>query len=127
MVKREETLDSVFSALSSAVRRRTLDTLGHGASSASELAAPHGMSLAGFLKHLRVLQEAGLVACSKEGRIVRCALAPKRLRIAADWVQQHEKFWTARLDSLGRYLYHQQETHSDDSQQRAGGRRRSQP
>lgn len=127
MVKHEEALDSVFGALASTVRRQAIDALGAGSRSVSELAAPHGMSLAGFMKHLRVLEEAGLVACSKEGRVVRCALAPKRLRVVADWVQQHEKFWTARLDSLGRYLYHQQETHPNESQQRTRGRRRSQP
>jgi hypothetical protein len=80
-----------------------------GPASVSELAEPHGMSLPGFMKHLRVLEEAGLVVRAKEGRTVRCELAPAALEDAAMWLAHYEKFWSARLDALGRYLYHQEE------------------
>jgi DNA-binding transcriptional ArsR family regulator len=105
------TLDQVFWALSDATRRQVVDQLGRGPSSVTELEQPHGMSLPGFMKHLRVLEEAGLVVCSKEGRVVSCALAPAPLQEAAMWLAHYEQFWGERLDALGRYLYHQEEIH----------------
>jgi DNA-binding transcriptional ArsR family regulator len=105
------TLDQVFWALSDATRRSVIERLTHGAASVSELAQPHAMSLPGFMKHLRVLEQAGLVVRAKEGRTVRCELAPRALEDAAMWLAHYEKFWSAQLDALGRYLYHQEEVH----------------
>ncbi|RYF36129.1 MAG: transcriptional regulator [Comamonadaceae bacterium] len=102
-------LDQVFWALSDATRRGVVEQLSRGPASVSELAQPHGMSLPGFMKHLRVLEDAGLLQRDKEGRTVRCALAPGALEDVAMWLAHYEKFWTARLDALGRYLYHQEE------------------
>jgi DNA-binding transcriptional ArsR family regulator len=105
------TLDAIFSALSDATRRDVLERLGRGGGlTVSELAQPHGMSLTGFMKHLRVLEEAGLVSRTKEGRIVRCALSPAPMQEAAVWLSHYEKFWAGRLDALARFLYHQEET-----------------
>jgi DNA-binding transcriptional ArsR family regulator len=102
-------LDHVFWALSDATRRDVMERLASGPESVSELAQPYGMSLPGFMKHLRVLEEAGLVTCLKEGRVVRCELAAGPMQEAAMWLAHYEKFWSARLDALGRYLYHQEE------------------
>ncbi|HEX5092697.1 MAG TPA: metalloregulator ArsR/SmtB family transcription factor [Burkholderiales bacterium] len=102
-------LDRVFSALSDPTRRHVLESLGGGSLAVSELAAPHGMSLPGFLKHLRVLEEAGLIARTKEGRVVSCELSAEPMQQAATWMQRYEKFWTEKLDSLARYLYQQEE------------------
>ncbi|WP_093375419.1 helix-turn-helix transcriptional regulator [Variovorax sp. OV329] len=102
-------LDRVFAALSDRTRRDVLRALGEGEQSVSELAQPHGMSLPGFMKHLRVLEEAGLIARAKEGRVVRCELSAQPLQEAAVWLSRYEKFWTERFDALGRYLYHQKE------------------
>jgi DNA-binding transcriptional ArsR family regulator len=111
MVKYEAVdLDTVFAALSHAVRRKTLDMLGRGACTASTLAAPHGMTLAAFMKHLHALEAAGLIACSKEGRTVTCALALRPLRRASEWMSSRERLWNARLDALGRHLYLREET-----------------
>ncbi|MET3917161.1 DNA-binding transcriptional ArsR family regulator [Variovorax sp. OAS795] len=104
------TLDAVFAALSDPTRRTVLETLGKRSLSVTELAEPHGMSLTGFMKHLRVLEEAGLISRTKEGRIVRCELSPRPMQEAAVWLSRYEKFWTGRLDALARYLYHQEET-----------------
>jgi DNA-binding transcriptional ArsR family regulator len=104
-------LDQVFWALSDGTRRSVVERLTHGPASVSELAQPHAMSLPGFIKHLRVLEEAGLVVRAKEGRTVRCELAPRALEDAAMWLANYEKFWSAQLDALGRYLYHQEEVH----------------
>jgi DNA-binding transcriptional ArsR family regulator len=111
MVKHNDVdLDAVFAALSHAARRETLDMLGRGACSVSDLAAPHAMSLAGFMKHVRALEAAGLIACAKEGRTVTCALAPRPLRRASEWMSSRERLWNARLDALGRHLYQREET-----------------
>ncbi|MFH0129176.1 ArsR/SmtB family transcription factor [Variovorax sp. VaC1] len=104
------TLDAVFAALSDPTRRAVLETLGERSLSVTELAEPHGMSLTGFMKHLRVLEGAGLIARTKEGRVVRCALSPQPMQEAAAWLSRYEKFWTDRLDALARFLYHQEET-----------------
>ncbi len=106
----EAVLDTVFSALSHAARRDTLDALGRGPCTVSDLAAPHAMSLAGFMKHLRALETAGLIACVKEGRIVTCSLTPGALRRATDWMESREHLWNTRLDALARHLYHREET-----------------
>jgi DNA-binding transcriptional ArsR family regulator len=110
MVKYEDpVLDRVFAALADPTRRGVLDSLAGGSLAVSELAAPHGMSLPGFMKHLRVLEDAGLIAREKEGRVVSCELSATPMRAASAWISRYEKFWGERLDSLARYLYQQEE------------------
>jgi DNA-binding transcriptional ArsR family regulator len=110
MVKYEDPLlDRVFSALSDPTRRGVLNSLAGGSCAVSELAAPHGMSLPGFMKHLRVLEEAGLIAREKEGRVVSCELSAAPMKAASTWMSRYEKFWSDKLDSLARYLYQQEE------------------
>ena len=116
MVKYDEpdsaVLDDVFAALASPTRRATLDALGRGARSVSDLAAPHGMSLSGFMKHVHVLEAAGLIKCAKGGRTVTCALVSRPLRQATKWLSSRERMWLARLDALGRHLYQQEQVAS---------------
>src|SRR5258706_6340011 len=110
MVKYEEpVLDRVFAELADPRRGGVLERLSGGSRAVSELAAPHGMSLPGFMKHLRVLQEAGLIAREKEGRVVSCELSAAPMQAAAAWMSRYEKFWNDKLDSLARYLYQQEE------------------
>ncbi|MBV8030920.1 MAG: metalloregulator ArsR/SmtB family transcription factor [Betaproteobacteria bacterium] len=105
----EEELDSLFGALSDRTRRHVLQSLAEGERPVSELAASYDMSLPGFMKHLRVLEAAGLIERSKEGRVVSCELHAKPMQAAAAWMARYEKFWTERLDALGRFLYQQEE------------------
>ena len=93
----EDELDSVFAALSDRTRRRVLQSLAEGDRPVSELAHAHQMSLPGFLKHLRVLQDAGLIARTKEGRVVSCELSAAPMKEAAVWMSRYEKFWTEKL------------------------------
>jgi DNA-binding transcriptional ArsR family regulator len=110
MVKYEDpVLDRVFSALADPTRRAVLDSLAGGELAVSELAAPSGMSLPGFMKHLRVLEDAGLIGRSKEGRVVSCELSAAPMKSASAWMSRYEKFWSDKLDSLARYLYQQEE------------------
>ena len=96
----DEQLDSLFAALADRTRRKVLASLEAGS---------HDMSLPGFMKHLRVLEQAGLLERTKEGRVVRCTLQPEPMKEAASWIAHYEKFWTDKLDSLARYLYQQEE------------------
>jgi DNA-binding transcriptional ArsR family regulator len=102
-------LDDVFAALADSTRRGVLESLSGGSLAVSELAISHDMSLPGFMKHLRVLEDAGLIARSKEGRVVSCELSAAPMKTAAAWMSRYEKFWTEKLDSLARYLYQQEE------------------
>ena len=103
-------LDLIFAALADSTRRRVLTQLENSSCSVTELAQQHAMSLPGFMKHLAVLEAAGLIARSKEGRVVRCELDAAPMQEAATWLAHYERFWNAQLDALGRYLYHQEET-----------------
>jgi DNA-binding transcriptional ArsR family regulator len=110
MVKyQDDALDTVFAALADPTRRGVLETLSGGSVPVTELAAPHDMSLPGFMKHLRVLEDAGLIERTKEGRVVSCELSAAPMKAAAAWMSRYEKFWTDKLDSLARYLYQQEE------------------
>jgi DNA-binding transcriptional ArsR family regulator len=110
MVKYEDpALDRIFSALADPTRRGVLESLSGGELAVSELAAPHGMSLPGFMKHLRVLEKAGLISREKAGRVVSCELSAAPMKAASAWMSRYEEFWNDKLDSLARYLYQQEE------------------
>jgi DNA-binding transcriptional ArsR family regulator len=104
MVNNQQALDSTFAALSDATRRGILARLASGEASVTELAKPYDMSLPAVSKHLRVLESAGLVARSKDGRVHRCRLEAAPMKSAADWIAHYRQFWEAQLDSLQRYL-----------------------
>lgn len=102
-------LDRVFTALADPTRRAVLDHLARASAPVGELARDAAMSLPGFMKHLAILERAGLLARRKEGRVVHCALAPRALKDAADWLERHRRFWDERLDALERFLDRQEE------------------
>ncbi|WP_305849515.1 ArsR/SmtB family transcription factor [Pyxidicoccus parkwayensis] len=105
MVQRqEERLDAVFHALADPTRRGMLRSLAGGERSIGELAAPFRMSFAGASKHVKVLESAGLVHRTVEGRTHRCRLAAEPLAGALDWLRFYERFWTDSLDALEREL-----------------------
>jgi DNA-binding transcriptional ArsR family regulator len=97
-------LDATFAALSDATRRGILARLATGEASVTELAKPYDMSLPAVSTDLRVLESAGLVARSKDGRVHRCRLEAAPLKSAADWIEHYRRFWEAQLDSLQRFL-----------------------
>src|SRR3712207_5607290 len=89
-------LDRSFTALSDPTRRAILDRLARGPASISELAEPAGMTLAGLKKHIRILEEAGLVTTEKVGRVRRCRLGPERLDEAMRWIELYRRQWGDR-------------------------------
>src|SRR5258708_37013306 len=104
MVKYSATLDSTFGALADPTRRAVLASLMLGEASLSDLAGPHRMSLPAVMKHIHVLQNAGLVSQKKIGRTRFCQLAPAPLKQAEDWIAQYRRFWEGAFDSLERFL-----------------------
>jgi DNA-binding transcriptional ArsR family regulator len=78
--------------------------LTHGKVSASELARPFQVSLPAISKHLRVLENAGLIARERDGRIHRFHIVPRRLKEASHWINRYRKFWEERFESLEKYL-----------------------
>jgi DNA-binding transcriptional ArsR family regulator len=100
---RETQLDQVFHALSDRTRRAMVTRLTEGEASISELAAPFDMSLPGASKHVRVLEEAGLVVRTVDGRVHRVELQAAPLDEAAAWVTRQRSFWSETLDALARY------------------------
>ncbi len=70
----------------------------------TELAAPFAMSLAAASKHIKVLENAGLIRREIRGRTHICHLEPAPLARAHDWLSFYERFWTQRLDTLDRLL-----------------------
>lgn len=96
----EERLDTIFRALSDPTRRGMLASLALGEKSIGELAEPLHMSFAGASKHVKVLEDARLVARRKQGRSQIIRLEAKPLEEAERWLRQWEKFWNVRLDRL---------------------------
>jgi len=96
----EERLDTTFRALADPTRRGMLASLALGDKSIGELADPLHMTFAGASKHVKVLEDAGLVARRKEGRNQIIRLEARPLEEAERWLRQWEKFWNVRLDRL---------------------------
>jgi DNA-binding transcriptional ArsR family regulator len=97
-------LDDVFHALADATRRDMLRRLAAREHTVSELAEPFHMSLAAASKHIRTLEDAGLIRRTVEGRTHRCRIEPSPLLSASRWLGRYEKFWTSKLDALERAL-----------------------
>jgi DNA-binding transcriptional ArsR family regulator len=105
-----DSLDTTFAALADPTRRDVLAAPQGGGRPVSELAASSSMSLPGFMKHLRALEDAGLLRRKKSGRVVTCTLNAEPMKSAVEWLAKYEVFWGERLDALTRFLYHQKET-----------------
>src|SRR6187431_653156 len=97
-------LDASFAALSDATRRGVLEQLGRGNASITDLAEKFHMTLTGMKKHVSVLEEAGLVATEKVGRVRTCKLGPLRLEQETAWLERHRKLWDSRFDELDKVV-----------------------
>jgi DNA-binding transcriptional ArsR family regulator len=95
-----EDLDGVFHALAHEARRSMLRRLSGGELTVGELADPLAMSLAAASKHVKVLEQAGLVRRTVDGRRHVCRLEPRPLADATAWLRFYEEFWDTRLDAL---------------------------
>lgn len=93
-------LDAVLSALAHPIRRAIVERLARGECTVKELAEPHDVSLPAISQHLRVLEDAGLLRQTPDGRVRRCALRIEPLSAAFSWFLQYRVFWENELDAI---------------------------
>lgn len=106
-------LDTAFHALADPTRRAVISRLFAGPAPVKELAEPFNIGLPAFLKHLRVLEESGLIATEKSGRVRTCRIRPRRLLEAETWLSEQRALWQASADRLSAYVETQM-TEDDD-------------
>lgn len=112
-------LDTVFSALSSPVRRSIVAHLAQaGPVCVGDLQGLHDISLPAISRHLRVLEGAGLVSRSAEGRYRRCELNEEPMAEAMDWLREQTEFWEKSLDRLERFLEQEAASKGDTADDR---------
>jgi DNA-binding transcriptional ArsR family regulator len=104
MVTRVDALSATFGALADPTRRAILARLAKGERTVGELAAPFDMTLPAVLKHLRVLERAGLIRSRRESQRRPCRIEAAPLREATDWLAQYRQHWEQRLDRLEAYV-----------------------
>lgn len=97
-------LDAVFSALANPTRRAILARLAEGEATVNALAAPFEMSLPAISKHIRVLEQAGLITRGKSAQFRPCQLNASRLAEVAHWTEQYRHIWDVRFDAMDRAI-----------------------
>jgi DNA-binding transcriptional ArsR family regulator len=105
MVKSQaRSLDATFGALADPTRRAILSRLSKGQATVGELSRPFRISAPAISRHLRVLEQAGLIKRERDGRLQRCTLVARPLKDAVDWMGSYRSFWEGRLSALERHL-----------------------
>lgn len=104
MAKHDPDLSALFQALSDPTRRAILAQLAQGPVAVSDLARPTALRLPTVMRHLEVLEEAGLISSAKDGRVRSCALVPQALMPVRNWLEEQRVLWEARLDRLEDYV-----------------------
>ena len=104
MAKYLTDLDKAFSALADPTRREIVSRLCDGPLSVSELSEPFDIALPSLLKHVRVLEQSGLLSSEKTGRVRTCKLEPHALHATEAWLQQHIAAWEKRLDRMEAHI-----------------------
>lgn len=104
MVEQIYNLDAVFGSLSNPVRRDMLQRISRHGLSVGEVAKHYEFSLAGVAKHLEVLEHAGLVRKTRQGKEQIVTIEPQALAAASDFLEQYKQLWERRLDTLDEYV-----------------------
>jgi DNA-binding transcriptional ArsR family regulator len=97
-------LSTTFAALADPTRRAIIARLAMGETTVNELAKPFDMSGPAISKHLKVLENAGLITRGREAQWRPCRIEPKALKVVDDWLDRYRQFWEERLDQLEEYL-----------------------
>jgi len=97
-------VERAFQAIADPTRRAIVETLCRGPRSVSRLAAPLGITLTAVTQHIRVLEESGLVATTKMGRVRTCRIDAAGFRFLQEWLDHYRAMWERRLDRLGELL-----------------------
>lgn len=100
----EDRLSLTFAALADPTRRAILARLATGEATVNELAEPFRISLQAISRHLKVLENAGLISRGREGQFRPCRLEAESLTPAVEWIEQHRAVWQARFDQLDQHL-----------------------
>jgi DNA-binding transcriptional ArsR family regulator len=106
-------LSRTFAALADPTRRRILEHLAQGDRCVTDLARPYAMSLPAVSKHLRILENAGLVRRRRQGRMHSLKLQAKPMQQASRWIEEYRRFWEVSLDRLDDYLEKLQTTEKE--------------
>lgn len=109
-------LDAAFHALADPTRRAVVSRLTKGPAPVKELARPFDMGLPSFMKHLRVLEQDGLIRSEKAGRVRTCRINAEKLAAAESWLSEQRALWQAQADRLADYV----ETKMSESVEDAG-------
>lgn len=109
-------LSAMFAALADPTRRAILDRLAGGEASVAELAQPFSISQQAVSKHLKVLEQAGLISRGRARQARPCRLVPGRLDAAADWIEHHRRLWAERYDRLDAHLADLRQQDQQDQQ-----------
>lgn len=104
MENQHASLDAVFHALAHPARRAVVSRLAHGPLQVRELAKPFAMGLPSFMKHLRILEEDGLITTEKVGRVRTCRVNTPRLTAAESWLSEQRQLWQSSADRLADYV-----------------------
>ena len=121
-------LSTTFAALADPTRRAILARLAEGEATVNELAAPFDLRLPSVSKHLKVLEQAGLIEQSRQAQWRPRRLQAAPLKEVAQWVDRYRRFWDDSFDRMSDYLdalqTHTEQTHPE--QEQAHGRRKKQ-
>src|SRR5262245_12441442 len=99
-----DTLTTTLAAIADPTRRQILRRLSKGEATVGELAEPFDMTLPAISKHLRVLEQAGLITRGRDAQRRPCRLRPAPLKEAVDWIEQTRAMWEDRLDRMAEYV-----------------------
>lgn len=111
-----DSLDAIFAALSDPTRRAILGRLSHGKATVAELADPFELSQPAISKHLKVLEQAGLIRSGREANSRPRELEPDALKKISDWIADYRRFWDQSFDRLDDYLATVQGYENDKSE-----------
>jgi len=104
MAKHDPNLSLLFHALADPTRRSILTRLAESSARVTDLAGPTGLRLPTVMRHLSVLEAAGLIATAKDGRIRTCAIVPEAMAPVRAWLDEQRAIWEARLDRLDAFV-----------------------
>lgn len=99
-----DSLSLTFAALADPTRRDILARLSEGETSVGDLAAPHEMSAPAISRHLKVLENAGLIERRIDAQWRRCRMKPEALQAASNWITFYRDFWQERFNALDEFL-----------------------
>ena len=111
-------LSTTFAALADPTRRAILARLAKGEATVTELAEPFEMSLPAISKHLKVLENAGLITRGRDAQWRPCRIEAARLKEVSDWLGHYRRFWEESFDRLDEYLHELQKKEKKNARNR---------